>query len=237
MRHHLPARSSDFLRKAAIPMKIFLDTADIESIKRASASGVLDGVTTNPSHVAKTGRAFEEVVAEICQIVPGHVSAEAVAESRDDLIAEAERIASIAPQVVIKIPMTPAGIAAVGVLEREKHIRTNVTMVFSPTQANLAMRAGASFVSIVLSRLESVSIESDRLIQDTMTIKKQYGFATEIIAGSVKTQPTLLTCLRAGVDIATIPETLFFQMYEHPLTVTGLMQFAKDWQSVKRLGA
>lgn len=215
-------------------MKIFLDTADIASIERASATDLLDGVTTNPSHVAKAGRIFEDVIQAICALAPRHVSVEAVADTVEGLVAEARRLAAFGKQVVIKIPMTREGLQAVPVLEREHGIRTNVTMVFSPTQAVLAMKAGASFVSIVLSRLESVAIESDRLIADTMDFKRRYGFASEIIAGSVKTQPTVLACLRAGVDIATVPEDLFNQLYQHPLTEMGLAQFAHDWAKVKK---
>ena len=215
-------------------MKIFLDTADVAAIRRASATGLLDGVTTNPSHVAKAGRVFEDVIQEICTAVPDHVSVEAVADTTEGLVAEARRLAAFGKQIVIKLPMTPEGLCAVPVLEREHHIRTNVTMVFSPTQAVLAMKTGASFVSIVLSRLEAAAIESDRLIDDTLAFKRQYGFTSKIIAGSVKTQPTLLNCLRAGVDIATIPEDLFKIMWQHPLTEMGLAQFNRDWAQVKK---
>jgi len=159
-----------------------------------------------------------------------------VADTAEGLVAEARRLAAFGPQVVIKVPMTREGLRAVPVLEHEHQLRTNVTMVFSPTQALLAMKVGASFLSIVLSRLESVAIESDRLIEDTMAIKRQYGFTSEIIAGSVKTQPTLLSCLRAGVDIATIPEDLFNLMFEHPLTQLGLAQFDRDWEKVRKRG-
>jgi len=216
-------------------MKLFLDTADLKGIHRVRATGLLDGVTTNPSHIAKAGRVFEEVIEEICALVPDHVSVEAVADSTEGLVTEAKRLASLSKQIVIKIPMTREGLQAVPVLEREHRIRTNVTMVFSPTQALLAMKAGASFVSIVLSRLENVAIESDRLIDDSMNLKGQYGFKSEVIAGSLKTQPTLLHCLRAGVDIATIPEDLFNQLFLHPLTEMGLAQFNKDWIQVKKL--
>jgi transaldolase len=212
-------------------MKLFLDTADVVAIRRVAATGLLRGVTTNPSHIASNGSVFEEVLQEICDLGIEHVSAEAVADASHDLVAEAVRIAAIAPQIVVKIPMTREGLIAVSILRR-RGIRTNVTMVFSPTQAFLAMSAGADFVSIVLSRLEKVGIESDRLIADAVLIKKTYGFASEIIAGSVKTQPTLLTCLRNGVDIATIPESLFDDLFEHPLTTEGLAQFALDWEKV-----
>lgn len=215
-------------------MKLFLDTADLGAIRRAHATGLLDGVTTNPSHIAKSGRVFEEVIQEICALGIEHVSVEAVAEGIEGLVAEAKRLADLSPRIVIKIPMTRDGLRAACTLEREHRIRTNVTMVFSPTQALLAMKAGASFVSIVLSRLENVGIESDRLIEDTMVFRKQYGFRSEIIAGSLKTQPTLLVCLRAGVDIATVPEDLFNRLYEHPLTEMGLAQFDRDWVQVRK---
>ena len=215
-------------------MKIFLDTGDVEAIKKAYDTGLVDGITTNPSHIAKTGRKFQDVVKEICSIVPGPVSAEAVAEGADELIAAAEEIAAIAPNVVIKIPMTPEGLKAVPVLEQQKNIKTNVTMIFSSTQAFLAMKAGASFVSIVLSRLDAVANESYILVEDAAVIKANYGFASEIIAGSVKTQNQVLNCLRAGIDIATVNPQLFWQLYKHPLTDSGLAQFAQDWENVPK---
>jgi len=215
-------------------MKIFLDTGDVEAIKKAYDTGLVDGVTTNPTHIARTGRKFKDVVKEICSIVPGPVSAEAVAEGTDELIAAAEDIAAIAPNVVIKIPMTPEGLKAVPVLEQQKGIKTNVTMIFSSTQAFLAMKAGASFVSIVLSRLDAVANESYILVEDAAVIKTNYGFASEVIAGSVKTQNHLLDCLRAGIDIATVNPDLFWQLYKHPLTDSGLAQFAQDWENVPK---
>jgi len=217
-------------------MKIFLDTADVDAIRRARDTGLLRGVTTNPSHVAKAGRVFEDVVEEILPLVPEHVSVEAVAETAEGLVKEAERLAAFGPGIVIKIPMTREGLKAVPILEKEKKIRTNVTMVFSPTQAHLAMSAGASFVSLVLSRLDKYAIDSDSLVSDSVLIKKNYGFASEILTASIKTQPSFLHCLRAGADIATIPEDLFNQLFEHPLTDLGLAQFDKDWMKVKKRG-
>ncbi|MFC1558013.1 fructose-6-phosphate aldolase [candidate division KSB1 bacterium] len=214
-------------------MKIFLDTGDVEAIKRAYETGLVDGVTTNPSHIAKTGRKFKEVVKEICTIIPGPVSAEAVAYNAYDLVKAAEDIATLADNVVVKIPMTVEGLKAVPILEGKK-IRTNVTMVFSPTQASLAMKAGASFVSIVLSRLDAVGNESYILVEDTMIAKSNYDFRSEIIAGSLKTQNHILSCLRAGVDIVTVPDSLFFQLFKHPLTDSGLEAFEKDWKNVPK---
>ena len=215
-------------------MKLFLDSADVEEIRKAQATGLLDGVTTNPSKIAQTGKKFTDVVKEICSIVPGPVSAEAMADTTEGLIKDAEAIAQLAANVVVKIPLTVEGLAAVPVLEREKNIRVNVTMIFSSTQAFLAMKAGASYVSIVLSRLDACANESYILIEDAVAVKDNYGYESEIIAGSLKTQNHILSCLRAGVDIATVPESLFFQLFKHPLTDLGLAQFAKDWESVQK---
>jgi len=215
-------------------MKIFLDTADVEAVRRVHATGLLDGVTTNPSKVAEAGRKFTEVVKEICSIIPGPVSAEAMSETAEEMIEEAQRIASIAPNVVVKIPMTVEGLKAIPVLEKEKKVKVNCTMAFSATQAFLAMKAGATYVTIVLSRLDAVAQESEGLIYDTIVIRDNYGFTSEIIAGSVKTQNHVLACLRAGVDIATVPESLFFQMFKHPLTDAALDQFAEDWKKVPK---
>jgi len=215
-------------------MKIFLDTADPEAVARAHRTGLLDGVTTNPSKVAVAGLAFREAVVAICGITPGPVSAEAMSETAPEMIAEAREIAALAPNVVVKVPMTVEGLTAVPVLEREHGVHCNVTMAFSEAQAHLAMKAGASYVSIVLSRLDATGGESEALVRDTMAIKANYGFATEVIAGSVKTQNHLLACLRAGVDIATIGEDLFWLMFEHPLTDIALRQFADDWRKVPK---
>ena len=215
-------------------MKVFLDSADVEAIRKAHETGLLDGVTTNPTYIAKSGRKFKEVVKEICSITPGPVSAEAMGETAAGLIEEAQEISAIAPNVVVKIPMTAEGLTAVGVLENEKDIRINVTMVFSSTQAFLAMKAGATFVSIALSRLDAVANESDILAADAVTIKNNYGFQSQILAGSLKTQNHILSCLRVGVDVATVPDFLFYQMFKHPLTDVGLAQFAKDWAKVPK---
>jgi len=213
-------------------MKFFLDTADADAVRRAHDTGLLDGVTTNPSKIAESGRRFLEVVEEIASITPGPVSAEAMSRTADDLIDEAVRIASIAPNIAVKLPMNIEGLTACGVLEREKNVKTNVTMIFSAAQAHLAMKAGATFVSIVLSRLDAVANESEILVADAAQIKMNYGFDSEIIAGSIKTTNHVLACLRAGVDIATVPESVFFQLFKHPLTDVGLAQFAEVWKTV-----
>jgi transaldolase len=215
-------------------MKIFLDTADVEAVRRAHETGLLDGVTTNPSKVAATGRAFREVVAEICGATPGPVSAEAMSPTAPEMIAEAVEIAKIAPNVVVKIPMGVEGLKTVGVLERERDVRVNLTMTFSAAQAFLAMKAGASFVTVVLSRLDAIGGDSGAFVADAVTIKRNYGFSSELIAGSVKTQAHVLACLRAGVDVATLPEGLFFRLFEHALTDAALEQFAADWRKVPK---
>ncbi|MBC8469610.1 MAG: fructose-6-phosphate aldolase [Planctomycetes bacterium] len=214
-------------------MKIFLDTGDVEAIKRAHDTGLLDGITTNPTHIAKTGRKFQDVVKEICGIVSGPVSVEAMADTAEGLVNEAQKAAQLAPNIAIKIPMTVEGLKAVPILE-DKGIKCNVTMVFSSTQTFLAMKAGATFVSIVISRLDAVCNEGDILISDAVTIKRNFNFSSNVLAASLKTQNHVLSCLRAGVDIVTVPEFLFFQMYKHPLTDVGLAQFARDWESVPK---
>jgi transaldolase len=212
-------------------MHLYLDTGDIEEIKRAHDTGLLDGITTNPSHIAKTGRPFRQTVEEICRIVKGPVSVETMADDTAGMIKDAQQLAGLAPNMVIKIPMTPAGLKAVPVLEK-LGVKTNVTMIFSPTQCFLAMKSGASYVSIVLSRLDAIAGESDSLVDDAVLIKQMYTFSAKIIAASLKTQNHVLSCLRAGIDIATLPESLFFQLYKHPLTDQGLDTFKKDWKKV-----
>lgn len=214
-------------------MKLFLDTGDVNQIRKAQDTGLLDGVTTNPSHIMKTGQKFTDVLKEICQICPGPISAEAMGDHAEELIREARLLAKIAPNIAIKIPMTVEGLKAVPVIEAEG-IKTNVTMIFSSTQAFLAMKAGATFVSIVLSRLDAIANESEILVSDAVTTRDNFGFNSQVLAASLKTQNHVLTCLRLGADIATVPSDLFFQMYQHPLTEAGLAQFKIDWAKVRK---
>jgi len=214
-------------------MKLFLDTADVDAVRRAHDTGLLDGVTTNPAKIAESGRPFLEVVREIASITPGPVSAEAMSATADALVDEAVELASLAPNIAVKLPMNVEGLKACRVLESEKNVKTNVTMIFSAPQAFLAMKAGATFVSIVLSRLDAVGNESEILVNDAAAIKQTYDFASEIIAGSVKTTSQVMACLRAGIDIATVGESVFFQLFRHPLTDVGLAQFAEVWKGVK----
>ena len=213
-------------------MKVFLDTADVEAIRRAQDTGLLDGVTTNPSKIIETGRKFHKVIQEICSIVTGPVSAEAVAHKADDIVREAETLAAIAPNVVNKVPMSVEGLKAAIILEREKNIRVNVTMVFAADQAALAMKTGATFMSIVLSRLDAIGSECEILLEDTVAIKQNYGFSSEILAASLKTRTHAINCFRAGVDVISIPESLFFEMFGHPLTIQALAQFDAAWKKV-----
>ena len=213
-------------------MKIFLDTGDISAVEKAMETGLLDGVTTNPSHIASTGLGYKQVVREICAACPGPISAEAVADTAEGLVEMARELKDIASNVVVKIPMTVEGLKAVPVLESEG-IKCNVTMIFSSTQAWLAMKAGASFISIVLSRLDAIANESEILVNDAAAVRDIYSYQTEIIAGSMKTQNHVLSCLRNGVDIATLPPSLFFQLFKHNLTDSGLAQFEKDWSRLK----
>ena len=214
-------------------MKIFLDTADVGAIRRANDTGLLDGVTTNPSKIVESGRSFFEVVREICSIVKGPVSAEAVADTAEEIIARAEELAALAPNVVNKVPMTPEGLKAACILERDRGLRVNVTMVFSADQACLAMKTGATFVSLVLSRLDRIAGDSTVLLEDTMRIKTNYGFTSGILAASLKTRQHVLACMKAGIDIVSIPEALFFELFEHPLTEQGLQAFERDWGKVR----
>lgn len=215
-------------------MKIFLDTADIEAIRRANDTGLLDGITTNPMKIAETGEPFHSVIEKICSIVSGPVSAEAVAHTAEDIVREAEKLALIAPNVVNKVPMNVEGLKAAAILEQEKDIRVNVTMVFSADQALLAMKTGATFVSIVLSRLDKIGSESDILVDDTVAVKKNYGFTSEVLAASLKTRNHVLSCMRYGADIISVPESLFFEMFRHPLTDQALAEFDEVWQRVKK---
>jgi transaldolase len=212
-------------------MKIFLDTADVEAIRRANDTGLLDGVTTNPTKVAETGKKFTGVIEEICSIVSGPVSVEAIAHSAKDIVKEAEKLAAIAPNVVNKVPMNVEGLKAAIILEK-KDIRVNVTMVFSADQAALAMKTGATFVSLVLSRLDKIGTESVLLVEDAVTVKRAYGFSSGILAASLKTRNHVLSCLRAGADVISVPESLFFEMFHHPLTALALDEFDKDWDKV-----
>ena len=214
-------------------MKIFVDTAKVEDIKKANDMGVICGVTTNPSLIAKEGRDFKEVITEITQIVDGPISGEvkATTTSAEGMIKEGREIASIHKNMVVKIPMTIEGLKAVKVLSKEG-IKTNVTLVFTSNQALLAARAGASYVSPFLGRLDDISQSCIELIKEISSIFKIYNFDTEIIAASVRNPIHVKECALAGADIATIPYGVIEQMTKHPLTDAGILKFQQDYEKV-----
>lgn len=209
-------------------IKLFLDTANIEEIRRAAALGVIHGVTTNPSLIAKEGRDFQTVVKEITSIVDGPVSAEVISLEAEGMVREAEELAKIHPNVVIKIPITTEGLKAVKAL-KEKGIRTNVTLVFSANQALLAALAGASFVSPFVGRLDDVGHDGMALVAEIAEIFLSYGFSTEIIAASIRHPLHVIAAARAGAHIATIPFKVLLQMVKHPQTDAGIEKFLADW--------
>lgn len=214
-------------------MKFFIDTANVEDIKKANDMGVICGVTTNPSLIAKEGRVFEEVIAEIASIVDGAISGEVKATTTDaeGMIAEGREIAKIHPNMVVKIPMTVEGLKAVKVLAAEG-IKTNVTLIFSANQALLAARAGAAYVSPFLGRLDDISQPGIDLIETITAIFDNYGIDTEIIAASVRNPIHVTDCALAGADIATVPYAVIEQMTKHPLTDQGIEKFQKDYKAV-----
>ncbi|EAD7011022.1 fructose-6-phosphate aldolase [Listeria monocytogenes] len=214
-------------------MKFFIDTANVEEIKKANRMGFIAGVTTNPSLVAKEGRDFNEVIQEITSIVDGPISGEVVSLEADEMIAEGRLIAKIHPNMVVKIPMTGEGLAAVKVLT-EEGIKTNVTLVFSATQALLAARAGATYVSPFLGRLDDIGDDGLVLIRDIADIFEIHGIPTEIISASVRHPIHVIECAKAGADIATVPFKVFEQMLKHPLTDSGIDKFLADWEAAKK---
>ncbi|EAC5550480.1 fructose-6-phosphate aldolase [Listeria monocytogenes] len=214
-------------------MRFFIDTANVEEIKKANRMGFIAGVTTNPSLVAKEGRDFNEVIQEITSIVDGPISGEVVSLEADEMIAEGRVIAKIHPNMVVKIPMTGEGLAAVKVLT-EEGIKTNVTLVFSATQALLAARAGATYVSPFLGRLDDIGDDGLILIRDIADIFEIYGIPTEIISASVRHPIHVIECAKAGADIATVPFKVFEQMLKHPLTDSGIDKFLADWEAAKK---
>ncbi|NUP89446.1 MAG: fructose-6-phosphate aldolase [Candidatus Sumerlaeia bacterium] len=209
-------------------MKFFVDTADVNEIREAVALGVVDGVTTNPSLASKTGRPFEELIREICEIVDGPISAEVVATDREGILREAHHLAGIHPNVVVKVPLIPEGIAAVRALS-EEGIRTNVTLCFSAVQALLAAKAGATYISPFLGRLDDVGHVGMELIHDIRLIYDNYGFTTQILAASLRHPLHVHEAAKAGADVGTLPVKVLRQLFQHPLTDLGLEKFLADW--------
>jgi transaldolase len=212
-------------------MQFFLDTGNVDEIRQALEWGILDGVTTNPTLIAKTGRPFMEVVKEILQLVDGPVSLETVSRDAKGMVEEGRKLAELGDNVVVKIPMTPEGIIAVQELESEG-IPTNVTLVFSPTQALIAAKAGATFVSPFVGRLDDISSEGMKLIRDIKTIFDNYDFDTQIIVASVRHPMHVLEAALIGADICTMPFEVMKKLFQHPLTDKGIELFLKDWEKV-----
>ncbi|WMT87779.1 fructose-6-phosphate aldolase [Pelagibacterium sp. 26DY04] len=212
-------------------MKFFVDTADINEIRELHDAGLLDGVTTNPSLVAKSGRDFKEVVKEICDLLPGlPVSAEVAATDYDGMMAEADVLSKIADNVVIKVPLTLAGLKACKTLS-DRGIKTNVTLCFSANQALLAAKVGATYISPFLGRLDDINLDGMQLIQDIRVIYDNYDFSTQILAASIRSANHVSDAALAGADVATIPPAVLKKLADHPLTDKGLAAFVKDWQS------
>lgn len=216
-------------------MKFFLDTADIDEIKRIKKLGLVDGVTTNPSIIAKEGRDFEEVIKEICNIVNGPVSAEVIGLKSEEMIKEGREIAKWASNVIVKIPMTEEGLEAVYTLESEG-IKTNVTLVFSVAQGLMAAKAGASFISPFVGRIDDIGEDGMKLITNLRKTLVNYQFKSEIITASIRTISHLEQAAISGADIATIPGSLLPKLWKHPLTDNGIEQFLNDWETVVNKG-
>ena len=210
-------------------MKFFIDTANVDEIKKALALGMVDGVTTNPSLVSKEARPFPDILKEICSLVEGPVSAEVIGLEAGGMVREARELVKIADNIVIKIPMLEEGLKAVRLLSAEG-IKTNVTLVFSAAQALLAAKAGATFVSPFVGRLDDIGQSGMELISDIMSIYRNYGFTMEIIVASVRHPMHVLDAARIGADIATIPYKVIAQLAKHPLTDRGIQQFLADWE-------
>jgi transaldolase len=210
-------------------MKFFIDTANVEEIKQGLEMGMVDGVTTNPSLVARETRPFHEILKEICELVDGPVSAEVVSLEAEGMLKEARELASMSDNIVVKIPMIVEGLKAVKQLTAEG-IKTNVTLVFSTAQALLAAKAGASFVSPFVGRLDDISFQGMDLISDIMTVYRNYGYQSEVIVASVRSPMHVMDAALMGADIATIPLKVISQLAKHPLTDIGMKQFLADWE-------
>jgi transaldolase len=212
-------------------MKFFIDTANIEEIKKANELGLLDGVTTNPSLVSKEGREFKELITEICGIVKGPVSAEVISTESKGMVKEARELAKLADNIVVKIPLIKEGLKAVKVLSSEG-IKTNVTLCFSPLQALMAAKAGADYVSPFVGRLDDISQVGMEVVGQIATIYENYGFTTEIIVASIRNPIHVLDAALIGADIATIPYNVMEQLIKHPLTDIGIERFLADWKKI-----
>jgi len=214
-------------------MKFFIDTANVKEIREAASLGVVDGVTTNPSLIAKEGRDFKQVIAEICSIVDGPISAEAVSLEADKMVAEGVELAKIHKNIVIKLPMTKDGLKATKILA-EKGIKVNMTLIFSPTQALLAAKVGAAYVSPFVGRLDDISHYGMDIVEQIITIFENYSYRTEVIVASVRNPLHVLDAALAGAHIATIPFSVIEQLAKHPLTDIGIEKFLADWKKQEK---
>jgi transaldolase len=215
-------------------MKFFIDSADLNDIREAAAMGVLDGVTTNPSLCAKIGvRDFEGHVAKICEMVEGDVSAEVVSTEYEGMLKEGRKLAAIADNVVVKVPLIKDGIKAIKTFTDEG-IRTNCTLCFSATQALIAAKAGATYISPFLGRLDDISTDGLDLIEDIVTIYGNYGYQTQVLAASIRHPMHVVECARLGADVATMPLSVMESLLKHPLTDIGLQQFLADWDKLQK---
>ncbi|MGR0481913.1 MAG: fructose-6-phosphate aldolase [Candidatus Electronema sp. V4] len=214
-------------------MKFFIDTANIEEIKKGLELGMVDGVTTNPSLVFKEQRPFNEILADICALVDGPISAEVISLEADGMVAEGRELAKLHKNIVIKVPMTADGLKAVKRLAAEG-IRTNVTLIFSPAQALLAAKAGAAYVSPFVGRLDDIAQDGMALISEIMTIFRNYGYESEVIVASVRSPMHVIQSALIGADIATIPYKVIAQLARHPLTDLGMEQFLADWEKRRK---
>lgn len=212
-------------------MQLFIDTADVLQIRQAYEWGIVDGVTTNPTHIANTGKPFDDVLTEIFNIVDGPISVESVSTTAEGIVAEGRRIAAFHKNAVVKVPVMIEGLKAVKILARE-NIKTNVTLCFSPVQAFLAAKVGATYISPFIHRLDMVGHEGAELIRQIRQIYDNYGFRTKILAASIRTVNQVLDSLMAGADIATMPFDMLEALYNHPLTDAGLQSFLSDWKRV-----
>ena len=212
-------------------MKFFLDTANLDEIREATSTGILDGITTNPSLIAKEGNSFEDQLLKICSIVDGPVSAEAVSRDAEGMVQEGRSLASIHANIVVKCPFTLEGLKATKALS-DDNIRVNVTLIFSAPQAIMAAKAGAYFVSPFVGRLDDISQDGMSLIGDLVTIFDNYDFSTEVLVASIRSPMHLVAAARVGADICTLPYKVFLQLMKHPLTDIGIERFLKDWESM-----
>jgi transaldolase len=211
-------------------MKFFVDTGDFKEIEELSQTGLLDGVTTNPSLVAKSGRNFKELIADICKVVPGPVSAEVASTDYETMMKEADVLRKIADNVAVKVPLTLAGLKACKALSDDGTM-VNVTLCFTPNQALLAAKVGATFISPFIGRLDDIDLDGMELIHQIRQIYDNYAFATEILAASIRSPNHVTQCALAGADVATMPPAVIKKLADHPLTASGLEQFVKDWKS------